>query len=84
MSRESLEGWRSQVDLSRVEGIGDSYQLLLHQVGIWTLEQLAAVSPGELSEAMRSVELPDAPDQVPTESVVKKWKSEARRLNSAK
>lgn len=83
MSRESLEGWRSQVDLSLVDGVGASYQLLLHRVGIWTLDQLAAVTPGELSEAMRSVELPDAPDQIPTESVVKKWKSEARRLATA-
>lgn len=84
MSRESLEGWRSQVDLSVIDGVGESYQLLLHRVGVWTLDQLASASPDELSEAMRSMELPDAPDQIPTESVVRKWKSEARRLTAAK
>lgn len=84
MSRESLEGWRVQVDLSLVEGIGESYQLLLHRLGIWTLDQLADASPAELSEAMGSMEMPDAPDQIPSESVVKKWKSEARRLTTGK
>lgn len=79
---ETLSGWRDRADLTRIEGVGSSYQTLLHRVGVWTLDQLAEVKPSDLVELMRSIDLPDAPDQMPTESTVKGWSTEARKLAS--
>ena len=77
---ETIEGWRARADLSRIDGVGSSYQTLLHRVGVWTLDQLAEVKPVDLVERMRSIDLPDAPDQMPTESTVNGWRAEARKL----
>jgi predicted flap endonuclease-1-like 5' DNA nuclease len=79
---ESVSGWRDRADLTRIDGVGSSYQTLLHRVGVWTLDQLAEVKPSDLVEQMRSIDLPDAPDQMPTESTVKGWRTEARKLAS--
>lgn len=79
---ETISGWRDRADLTRIDGVGASYQTLLHRVGVWTLDQLADVKPSDLVEQMRSVDLPDAPDQMPTESTVKGWRTEARKLAS--
>lgn len=80
LGAETIEGWRAQVDLTRIDGVGPSYQTLLHRVGIWTMEQIAEAKPSELIEQMRSVELPDAPDQMPSRSTIDGWKAEARKL----
>lgn len=80
VGKETIEGWRSSIDLTRINGIGDSYQTLLHRCGIWTLDQIATANSAELIEQMRSVELPDAPDQIPSNSTVDGWRAEARKL----
>lgn len=80
VGKETIIGWRSSIDLTRIDGVGDSYQTLLHRTGIWTMEQLAAANSVELIEQMRSVELPDAPDQMPSKSTVDAWKAQARKL----
>ncbi len=82
LGSETIAGWRAQVDLTRIDGVGPSYQNLLHRVGIWTMEQMAEAKSLELIEQMRSVELPDAPDQMPSKSTVDGWKAEARKLVS--
>lgn len=81
ISEETLASWRAHVDLSRVRGVGDTYQQLLHAAGIWTVDQLAAASPTELAEKMRSGEMPDAPEQTPTEDVIRQWKTAAKNLS---
>lgn len=81
ISEETLTSWRAQVDLSRITGVGESYQHLLHSAGIWTIDQLAAASPTELAEKMRSVEASDVPEQIPTEEVIGQWKTAAKKLS---
>lgn len=78
ISEDTITSWRNQVDLGRISGVGASYQDLLHRVGVWTIDQLAEATPGDLVAEMESV----GPDQVPNEDVVVRWKSEAGRLSS--
>jgi predicted flap endonuclease-1-like 5' DNA nuclease len=80
ISADTLSSWRAQVDLSRIDGIGDSYELVLHRIGIWTMEQLADAKPSEVAEKMGSIEIPDAPDQIPSQSELQSWKREAKKL----
>lgn len=82
VSEGAVGSWRDQIDLSRIEGVGDSYELLLHRVGIWTLEQLAGAESEDLVERMKSIDMPDTPDQIPSESLVEQWKDEARKLST--
>jgi predicted flap endonuclease-1-like 5' DNA nuclease len=77
---ETMSGWLARADLTRIDGVGPSYQTLLHRVGVWTLDQLAEVKPADLVEQIRSIDLPDAPDQMPTESTVDGWRADARKL----
>lgn len=69
----TIESWREQVELTRIDGIGGSYQNLLHRVGVWTIRQLADSDPAELVEEMSSIDLPDAPDQMPSVYATRKW-----------
>lgn len=80
ISVETLRSWRAQVDLGRIQGVGDSYSDLLHRIGIWTLDDLAAASPAETAAEMRSLEVPDKPDQMPTETVIRQWKTKAKKI----
>ncbi len=80
ISEDTLAFWRDQVDLTRIGGVGDGYQLLLHRVGIWTMDQLAEVEASELEEQMRSVDAPDKPDQIPSGSEIADWKRAAGRM----
>jgi predicted flap endonuclease-1-like 5' DNA nuclease len=80
ISEEVLASWRGQVDLTLIDGVGDGYQLLLHRVGIWTMDQLAEADTPELANQMRSVDMPDTPDQIPSDSEIAGWRRAARRL----
>lgn len=82
VSPGTITAWRNQVDLARVHGVGEDYELVLHRCGIWTLEQLAAVGASDLAKRMRSVSTPDSPDQLPTDSVIEGWRREARRVSA--
>lgn len=84
VSADKIETWRAQVDLTRVDGVGDANELLLHRAGVWTVDQLATTDPPELARRMRSVTIPDAPGQMPTKSLIERWKQEARRISKAK
>lgn len=79
-SADTIRSWRDQIDLTRVEGIGDSYQRLLHRVGVWTHQQLASAQATVLADEMREIGLPDTPDQLPSANVIEQWRKEARRL----
>lgn len=80
ISVDTLASWREQADLSRISGIGESYELILHRIGIWTMEQLADAKPSEMAEQMQSIDMPDAPDQIPSQNELQSWKREAKKL----
>lgn len=79
---ETLTGWREQTDLSRVSGIGKSYQELLHRLGIWTTDQLAKAEASILTSEMKTIEFPGTPDQLPGDDEVSDWITKARRIAS--
>jgi predicted flap endonuclease-1-like 5' DNA nuclease len=79
-SAGTIESWRSQADLARVDGVGGSYQQLLHRGGIWTLGQLASSDPERLVSELTGLDTVDGLEQMPSIYSVKKWRSEAKRL----
>lgn len=79
-SAETISGWRRQADLGRVDGIGESYQRLLHRLGIWTLDQLSKANPGILAAEMERIEWPGLPDRFPGEDQVGVWVEQAAGL----
>jgi len=84
VSVDMIETWRAQVDLTRVEGIGEANELLLHRGDVWTLDQLAVAEPADLAREMRSITTPDAPDQLPGEPLIQRWQQAARGLAGSK
>lgn len=80
-SVETIESWRDQVDLSRVNGVGASYQMLLHRAGIWTLPQLANADAEGLTSNLDQIDMPDSPEQKPSITTVRKWIREAKKLS---
>lgn len=81
VSATTLESWRSQVELTRVEGIGESYASLLHRAGIWTLPQLAEADVELLAAELSSIDMPDVPEHRPSPETVEEWSREAKRLS---
>jgi len=84
VSVDMIETWRAQVDLTRIEGVGEANELFLHRAGVWTLDQLAVAEPSELAREMRSVTRPDAPEQLPGEPLIQRWQQAARGLTGSK
>lgn len=84
ISANTIAGWRHQVDLGRIEGVGASHLRLLHRVGIWTIDQLAAASPQEISDELRSLDLPARPDPMPTETLIRQWRANAKRVSAGR
>ena len=80
ISEETLRSWRDQVDLTRIDGVGEGYQRLLHRVDVWTVGQLAETDAGQLADQMRSVDMPDIPDQIPSNSEISDWRRAAKRV----
>lgn len=81
ISVATLEVWRDQVELSRIDGIGGANEMLLHRAGVWTLPQLSECEPAELTEELEVIDMPDAPDQKPSIDTVRQWVSEAKKLS---
>jgi len=75
----TIESWRDQVALSRIDGIGGAFGRLLRMVDVWTLRELSQADPEQLTEQMGSIESPDAPDQAPSIYQVKQWVAEAKK-----
>jgi predicted flap endonuclease-1-like 5' DNA nuclease len=84
VSADMIETWRAQADLTRIEGVGEANELLLHRAGVWTLDQLVAAEPSVLAREMRSVTLPDVPEQRPAEPLIQRWQQAARGLLGSK
>lgn len=79
-SAETLAGWRAQADLTRVNGVGDDYRRLLHRMDIWTMDQLAKANAGKVSSDMASLDIPGMPEHLPSETQLKEWIAEAKKL----
>jgi predicted flap endonuclease-1-like 5' DNA nuclease len=79
-SAGTIESWRDQVALSRVDGIGGAFQRLLRRVDVWTLRELSQADPELLTEQMATLDSPDVPDQMPSIYQVKQWIAEAKTL----
>jgi predicted flap endonuclease-1-like 5' DNA nuclease len=82
-STGTIESWREQADLTRVDGIGGTYLGLLHRVDVWTLEQLSKCDPGALTDELNSVEMQNAADQMPSIYQVRQWVARAGKLLSS-
>jgi predicted flap endonuclease-1-like 5' DNA nuclease len=81
ISSGTIESWRGQAELTRIGGIGESFQMLLHRAGVWTMSQLAASDPVELADELQAIDMPDAPEQMPSSDTVADWVSEAKKLS---
>lgn len=79
-SAGTIESWRDQVALSRVDGIGGEFQRLLRRVDVWTLRELSQADPQKLTDLMGSLESPDLPDQMPSIYQVRQWVAAAKTL----
>lgn len=78
---DQIAQWREQVDLTRINGVGESYLRLFHKVGIWTVEQFAKADASDLAEAMAEIDLPGLPE-APSESRLAGWIGGAKELSS--
>ncbi len=81
IAAESLAEWRAQVDLTVIDGVGDSYQRALHAIGIGTMTHLANADASTIIERMGSMDRPGLPAQDPNKATVSKWIQKARRLS---
>lgn len=79
-SSGTIESWRDQVALSRVDGIGGAFQRLLRRADVWTLRELSQADPEKLTEQLGSLDSLDAHDQTPSIYQVKQWVTEAKTL----
>lgn len=82
-SAGTIESWRDQVDLSRVNGVGGAYAQLLHHADVWTLRQLSKCDPADLADTLNTVDMRGTLDQMPSIYATKKWIDEAAGLISS-
>ena len=78
---DTIAEWRVRADLTQLNGIGDSYQRMLHAAGIGTLTHLANADAATLAAELDEMEQPGLAKQAPSESEVSKWVTEAGRLS---
>lgn len=78
---DSLTEWRAQVDLTVINGVGESYQRALHAIGIGTMTHLANADAGSIVDSLSNLDRPGLPSQAPSKATVSKWIQKARRLS---
>lgn len=76
---DSLADWRAQVDLTAIDGVGDSYQRAFHAIGIGTMTHLANADAAAIVDKMSNLDRPGLPSQDPSKATVSKWIQKARR-----
>lgn len=81
IATDNLADWRAQVDLTAIDGVGDSYQRALHAIGIGTMTHLANADASTILERMSGLDRPGLPSQDPNKATVSKWIQKARRLS---
>lgn len=79
ISDEQLAEWQLKADLTRVKGVGPEYQTLLQAAEVGTIDELAAMSVGELEKRFAHLETLGF-DQVPSADVAKDWIAQAKKL----
>lgn len=80
VSAGTIASWREQAELTRVDGVGGSYQTLLRRAGVWTLQELSVEDPEALTRRLGEIDAPDAPDQTPSIYQVRHWVHSANVL----
>lgn len=80
-SVDQIEEWRNKADLSRISGVGESYQLLLHRAGIWTISQFAEADAADLAARVAEIHIPGTTEQTPGEDHIESWIAEAKKLD---
>lgn len=81
IAADTLADWRAQVDLTLIDGVGDSYQRALHAIGIGTMTHLANADASTIVDGMSGMDRPGLPAQDPNKATVSKWIQKARRLS---
>lgn len=80
VSAGTIASWREQAELTRVDGVGGSYQTLLRRAGVWTVQELSVEDPEALTRRLGEIDAPDAPDQTPSIYQVRHWVHSANVL----
>jgi predicted flap endonuclease-1-like 5' DNA nuclease len=81
ISEDALADWRTQIDLTSIDGVGDANQQALHAIGIGTMTHLANADASTITDRMRDLDRPGLPSQDPSKATVSKWIQKARRLS---
>ena len=74
----------NMADLFRIKGVATQYAELLEAAGVDTVKELRNRNPANLAEAMKATNAKKKlVRQVPSEGMVKKWVTQAKRLKPA-
>ena len=74
----------NMADLFRIKGVATQYAELLEAAGVDTVKELRNRNPTNLAEAMRATnDKKKLVRQVPSESMVKGWVAQAKKLKPA-
>jgi predicted flap endonuclease-1-like 5' DNA nuclease len=81
---DQVLNWANRADLARIKGIGSEYADLLEAAGVDTVRELAQRNPANLAPGLAAVnEEKILVRQLPTESEVTEWVTEAKALPRA-
>ena len=73
-----------RAELARIRGIGETYTMLLEEVGVNTTRELAATAPDDLRVRLTRVNTDKKlVGRVPAQAMVNGWVSKAQRMPSA-
>lgn len=73
-----------RAELARIRGIGETYTMLLEEVGVSTTRELAATAPDDLRIRLtRANTDKKLVGRVPAQAMVNGWVSKAQRMPSA-
>lgn len=79
VSIEQLTEWQMTADLTRIKGVGPEYQTLLQAAEIGTIDDMAAMTVGELEKSFAHLEsLGFHP--IPSADLAKDWIAQAKKL----
>jgi predicted flap endonuclease-1-like 5' DNA nuclease len=82
-SHQILE-WVNRADLFRVKGVGEEYSDLLEASGVDTVKELRTRNVANLTTKMAEVNAKKRlVRRLPTESMVKRWVDDAKKLSPA-
>jgi predicted flap endonuclease-1-like 5' DNA nuclease len=74
--------WVNRADLFRVKGIGEEYSDLLEASGVDTVKELRTRNVANLTAKMAEINTKKRlVRRLPTESMVERWVTEAKKLN---